>query len=92
MAMKKRVKLMIAALLGFSTACSTVKNGASEVSDEQQQNKAAAMARTAENGADSITQRAVTPEPIQRIKLMYGTPSPRLQVDTTRVEKQSEQE
>lgn len=90
--MKKRVKLMIAALLGFSTACSTVKNGASEVTEEQPQNEAAATARSAGEEADSAAQRMIVTEPIQRIKLMYGTPSPRLQVDTTRVEKQSEQE
>lgn len=90
--MKKRVKLMIAALLGFSTACSTVKNGASEVTEEQSQNEAAATARSAGEEADSAAQRMIVTEPIQRIKLMYGTPSPRLQVDTTRVEKQSEQE
>lgn len=52
-AMKKRVKLMIAALLGFSTACSTVKE------------------------APRATEGEMKPEAVERIKLMYGVPSPR---------------
>ena len=55
--MKRKLKWMMAALLGFSTACSTVKNASQE------------------------GQNAPQPEPtkheVERIRLMYGTPSPR---------------
>lgn len=55
--MKKRVKLMLAALLGFSAACSTVKNASQDNSDMPQPTPA-------QGG-------------VERIRLMYGAPSPR---------------
>lgn len=55
--MKKKMKLMLAALLGFSTACSTVKNAPQE-------------------GGDANLQE--NPTQLERIRLMYGTPSPRV--------------
>ncbi|MBO5187715.1 MAG: hypothetical protein J6B59_00295 [Alistipes sp.] len=71
--MKKRVKLMLAALLGFSTACSTVKNAPQE-------------------SPEGLT--TLEASEAQRIKLMYGVPSPRptlveekLKTDTTEVDK-----
>ena len=54
--MKKKIKLMMAALLGFSTACSTVKNAPQENNDANIQE---------------------TQGQVERIRLMYGTPSPR---------------
>lgn len=50
------MKLMMAALLGFSTACSTVKN--------------------TPQGGEADHQE--TPTQLERIRLMYGTPSPRV--------------
>ena len=55
--MKRKLKWMMAALLGFSTACSTVKNASQEGGNGQQPEP--------------------TPHEIERIRLMYGTPSPR---------------
>ena len=55
--MKRKLKWMMAALLGFSTACSTVKNASQEGLNDQQPEP--------------------TPHEIERIRLMYGTPSPR---------------
>lgn len=58
--MKKRVIWAILAVLGFSTACSTVKQTATQ-SDEQ--------STEVKGGKDGELEA-------QRIRLMYGVPSP----------------
>ena len=72
--MKKRVKLMLAALLGFSTACATVKNAP--------QSDTAAPADQPEKRTEGRLKVDSTHVP-QRIRLMYGVPSPRPTVQPT---------
>ena len=65
----KKIKLAILALLGFSTACSTVKN----TNDKQVELPAEETTHT-----PKATQPTEEEElKIERIQLMYGTPSPR---------------
>ena len=78
--MKKRVKLMIAALLGFSTACSTVKNNVKEQPAEEPSKHKTEAARNDNNQTVDQGEQIH----IERIKLMYGTPSPRPRVDSVR--------
>lgn len=71
--MNRKVKLALAALLGFSTACSTVKNAPGRA-DETSTRKDGTSTRT-EAEKDSIaTEESAR---IERIMLMYGVPSPR---------------
>lgn len=72
--MKKRVKLMLAALLGFSAACATVKN--------TPQDEAVASADQPEKRTEGQLKIDSTYVP-QRIRLMYGVPSPRPTVQPT---------
>ncbi|MBR5465732.1 MAG: hypothetical protein IKU77_08095 [Alistipes sp.] len=65
----KKIKLAILALLGFSTACSTVKN----TSEKQVEIPAEETLQNPQ--ADQPTEGEEIK--IERIQLMYGTPSPR---------------
>ncbi|MDO4758424.1 MAG: hypothetical protein Q4A18_04085 [Rikenellaceae bacterium] len=66
----KKIKLAILTLMGFSTACSTVKNTAKNepvnVPTEQEE-------------APAIEADTTRIEPIPEIKLMYGVPRPKQQ-------------
>ena len=62
--MNKKLKLALAALLGFSTACSTVKNAPAKGAEEQKQ----------ETGSQEIQDSVKVPP---RIVVMYGVRPPR---------------
>lgn len=66
----KKIKLAILTLLGFSTACSTVKNS----TDSNTQVPAEATQATSD---EEVTPSEDEQIRIERIKLMYGVPSPR---------------
>ena len=61
--MNKKLKLALAALLGFSTACSTVKNAPAKGAEEQKQ----------ETGSQEIQDSVKVPP---RIVVMYGVRPP----------------
>lgn len=65
----KKIKLAVLALLGFSTACSTVKN----TTESSQQ----VPAEESQPQPEATESEAVEELKIERIKLMYGTPTPR---------------
>ena len=71
---------MIAALLGFSTACSTVKNNVKEQPAEEPSKNETEAVRNSDNQTVDESQQIR----VERIKLMYGTPSPRPWVDSVR--------
>lgn len=59
--MTKNLMLAIVALLGFSTACSTVKNTAKESKDSAKD-------------SDSVIVRKYAPDTMRRVVVMYGVP------------------
>ena len=61
--MNKKLKLALAALLGFSTACSTVKNAPAKGAEEQKQ----------ETGSQEVQDSVKVPP---RIVVMYGVRPP----------------
>lgn len=61
--MKKKLKLALAALLGFSTACSTVRNAPAKGGEEQKQ----------ETGSQEVRDSVKVPP---RIIVMYGVRPP----------------
>ena len=71
--MNRRWKLALAALLGFSTACSTVRRTPAET--EPSARETADSTAASRNAADSLMLQSEGPLP--RIRLMYGVPSPR---------------
>ncbi len=76
--MNRKLKLALVALLGFSTACSTVKNAPRDEASPQTD----ASART-EKGTEPTTEE---PARADRIMLMYGVPSPRPSQETPQPE------
>ena len=75
--MDKRWKYLLAALLGFSTACSTVRRTPAGESGETP-GREAADSSASRADTDSLTpQQGVQ---MNRIRLMYGGPSPRPEV------------
>lgn len=66
----KKLKLAVLTLLGFSTACSTVKNtteNKTQIPTEE----------TTPTGETTMQADTTELKPIERIRLMYGVPSPR---------------
>lgn len=64
----KKIKLAVLTLLGFSTACSTVKNTTTNQTQLPTEETTPAGVAPKADTAGAAT--------IQRIKLMYGVPSP----------------
>ena len=72
--MKRKWKIALAALLGFSTACSTVKKAPAEADRKTPDREAAdSAAKSSKEGFDGM----IRTEEVHRIRLMYGVPSPR---------------
>ncbi len=72
----KKIKLAILTLLGFSTACSTVKQttkGEESIPVKTEET----TPQTSREGEAGVEGEEVVPAEINRIKLMYGVPSPR---------------
>ncbi len=63
--MSKKAKLFLLALLGFSTACSTVKNGSKADKKRDKENKEAAV----ENVGEAADERP-------QIRVLYGVRPP----------------
>ncbi|MBE6190482.1 MAG: hypothetical protein E7145_06020 [Rikenellaceae bacterium] len=66
----KKLKLAVLTLLGFSTACSTVKNATeskTQIPTEE----------SSPNGGTTMQADTTELKPIERIRLMYGVLSPR---------------
>ncbi len=70
--MKRKWKIALAALLGFSTACSTVKKAPAD-KETPEREAADSTAKSAKEGFDGM----IRTEEVHRIRLMYGVPSPR---------------
>lgn len=66
----KKFKLAVLTLLGFSTACSTVKN----TTENKTQIPTEETTPTGEMTIEADTSEL---KPVERIRLMYGVPSPR---------------
>ncbi len=67
--MNRKLKLALAALLGFSTACSTVRNAPGSANEPSDRKGDAAITDNGEPTEESVR--------VERIMLMYGVPSPR---------------
>ena len=73
MILSKRLKLALLALLGFSTACSSVKEARRGSADKRgETSEAAAASATSEEPAADTTERKVP----SRLVLMYGVRTP----------------
>lgn len=71
----KKVKLAILTLLGFSTACSTVKQTTTSKESLPSQTEETTPQPTREG--ENVESGEMVPVEVNRIKLMYGVPSPR---------------
>lgn len=67
--MNRKLKLALAALLGFSTACSTVRNAPNNANGPSNRKDDTAVTDGSEPTEESVR--------VERIMLMYGVPSPR---------------
>ena len=87
--MKRKWKIALAALLGFSTACSTVKKAPAEADRKTPDREAAdSAAKSSKEGFDGM----IRTEEVHRIRLMYGVPSARPTVSEPVEESRAKQE